>query len=130
MSWQFALTFAHSSVLPSDPVQVFMARAALGQVLANLVDNAIFWLIRSKGSGKGGTIEANIEQLDHGFAVTVSDDGPGVTEEDRSRIFEPYFTRKPNGIGLGLYIARFVIEPHGRLVYKEVGGPWRGHLRS
>lgn|GEM_PF-4955015 len=53
--------------------------------------------------------------------MTVSDDGPGVTEEDRSRIFEPYFTRKPNGIGLGLYIARLVIEPHGRLVYKEVG---------
>ncbi|MGD0984964.1 MAG: hypothetical protein ABSA65_14295 [Acidimicrobiales bacterium] len=68
MSWQFALTFVHSSVLPSDPVQVFMARAALGQVLANLVDNAFFWLIRSKGSGKGGTIEANIERLDHGFA--------------------------------------------------------------
>jgi signal transduction histidine kinase len=106
---------------PSDPLQVFMARAALGQVLANLVDNAIFWLIRGKGSGKGGTIEAKIERFDHGFTVTVSDDGPGVTEEDRSRIFEPYFTRKPNGIGLGLYIARLVIEPYGRLLYKEVG---------
>lgn len=106
---------------PSEPVQVFMARAALGQVLANLVDNAIFWLIRSKGSGKGGTIEAKIEPLDHGFSVSVSDDGPGVTEEDRGKIFEPYFSRKPNGIGLGLYIARLVIEPYGRLVYNDVG---------
>ena len=98
-----------------------MARSALGQVLANLVDNAIFWLIRSKGSGKGGTLEAKIERLDHGFSVVVSDDGPGVTEEDRSKIFEPYFSRKPNGIGLGLYIARLVIEPYGRLVYNEGG---------
>jgi signal transduction histidine kinase len=106
---------------PSEPVQVFMARSALAQVLANLVDNAIFWLIRSKGSGKGGTIRAAIERLDTGFAVTVSDDGPGVPEEDRSKIFEPYFTRKPNGIGLGLYIARLVIEPYGRLVYNDAG---------
>ena len=104
---------------PSEPVQVFMARSALSQVLANLVDNAIYWLIRSKGAGKGGTIRATIERLGYGFAVTVSDDGPGVPEEDRSKIFEPYFSRKPNGIGLGLYIARLVIEPYGRLVYNE-----------
>jgi signal transduction histidine kinase len=106
---------------PSEPVQVFMARSALAQVLANLVDNAIFWLIRSKGSGKGGTIRTSIERRKNGFVVTVSDDGPGVPEEDRSKIFEPYFTRKPNGIGLGLYIARLVIEPYGRLVYNDAG---------
>ena len=102
-------------------VEVFMARAALGQVLANLVDNAIFWLIRSKGAGKGGTIQASLEQLEAGFAVAVSDDGPGVSEEDHGQIFEPYFTRKPNGIGLGLYIARLVIEPYGRLIYRTDG---------
>jgi len=44
-----------------------------------------------------------------------------VPEEDRSKIFEPYFTRKPNGIGLGLYIARLVIDQYGRLVYNDVG---------
>lgn len=104
---------------PSEPVQVFMARSALAQVLANLVDNAIFWLIRSKGSGSGGTIRASITPLDTGFAITVSDDGPGVPEDDQSKIFEPYFSRKPNGMGLGLYIARLVIEPYGKLVYDQ-----------
>ena len=104
-----------------ESVEVFMARAALGQVLANLVDNAIFWLIRAKGAGKGGTIQVSLESRAGGFAIVVADDGPGVTEEDRGQIFEPYFTRKPNGIGLGLYIARLVIEPYGRLVYKADG---------
>jgi signal transduction histidine kinase len=103
----------------AEPVRVFMARSALGQVLANLVDNAIFWLIRTKGAGKGGVIWASIDPREHGFTVTVSDDGPGVPEEDRNEIFEPYFTRKPNGMGLGLYIARLVIEPYGRLVYRD-----------
>ena len=106
---------------PEEPIQVHMARSVLAQVLANLVDNAIYWLIRSKGSGNGGTIEATIRRREGGFVVRVSDDGPGVPEEDRGNIFEPYFTRKPNGIGLGLYIARLVIEPYGRLLYKNSG---------
>jgi signal transduction histidine kinase len=104
---------------PEEPIRVFMARSALGQVLANLVDNAIFWLVRTKGVGKGGTIVATMEPREHGFAIFISDDGPGVMEEDRSEIFEPYFTRKPNGMGLGLYIARLVIEPYGHLVYRD-----------
>lgn len=104
---------------PEAPLQVFMARSALAQVLANLVDNAIFWLIRDKGSGNGGTIRAAIKPLDSGFAITVSDDGPGVPNDDRAKMFEPYFSRKPNGMGLGLYIARLVIEPYGKLVYDE-----------
>lgn len=106
---------------PDGPVQVFMARSALSQVLANLVDNAIYWLVRNKGRGNGGTIRATIGKVAEGFTVTVSDDGPGVPEEDRGEIFEPYFSRKPNGIGLGLYIARLVIEPYGRLVYNDDG---------
>lgn len=104
---------------PQEPIQVFMARSALSQVLANLVDNAIYWLMRSKGREGGGTIRAVIEKLENGFSVSISDDGPGISEEDRGKIFEPYFSRKPNGIGLGLYIARLVIEPYGRLVYSD-----------
>lgn len=101
---------------PADPIKVRMARSALGQVLANLVDNSIFWLARQ---AKGGRIVATLERRDPGFVVTINDSGPGVTEADRAEVFEPYFTRKPNGIGLGLYIARLVIEPYGRLVYRE-----------
>ena len=45
--------------------------------------------------------------------VRVSDSGPGMTEEIRNRVFEPYFTLKPTGTGLGLAITRGVVEEHG-----------------
>jgi signal transduction histidine kinase len=103
---------------PRRPLIVKMSRAALGQIMANLIDNAIFWITRKKGAGKGGRIRVHVEPLKHGFQLLISDDGPGVPETDRIKIFEPYFTRKPNGMGLGLYIARLVIEPYGKLLYR------------
>ncbi len=57
--------------------------------------------------------------LEKGFKVRFCDDGPGIPERDRERIFEQYFTTKPNGMGLGLYIARQVIEPYGKLIYRD-----------
>jgi len=106
-------------IAPRTPVRVKMSRACLGQIVANMIDNSIFWLVRDKGAGRGGQIQVKLETLEHGFRLLFSDDGPGVPEEDRSRIFEPYFSRKPNGMGLGLYIARLVIEPYGKLVYRD-----------
>lgn len=106
---------------PADPVRVRMSRAALSQVLANLVDNAIYWVRQRHGDGQGGRLEAVLKATEHGFNVTICDDGPGVPEPDRERIFEPYYSTRPNGIGLGLYIARLVIEPYGRLLYVDSG---------
>ncbi len=101
------------------PLRVKMSRACLGQILVNLIDNSIFWLTRDKGIGNGGQIDVHIESLAHGFRILFSDDGPGVPDKDEVRIFEPYFTRKPNGMGLGLYICRMLIEPYGKLVYRN-----------
>lgn len=105
----------------SGGVVVNMARGALSQVIANLLDNAIHWLTRHHGDGKGGRIEVSIRTLPHGFSVLVSDDGPGIPLSDQERIFDPYYTTKPNGMGLGLYIARQVMERYGRLVLKSDG---------
>jgi signal transduction histidine kinase len=111
----------HQIFAPRTPPHPKMPRAILGQILANLIDNSIYWIAREKGPGRGGTIHVRMELLRHGFRLLVSDDGPGVMQADRTRIFEPYFTRKPNGMGLGLYIARLVIEPYGRLTYRDDG---------
>lgn len=106
---------------PDGPIQVRMSRAVLGQVLANLTDNSIYWIRESRGAAGGGRIHVRVEPLDNGFRLLFSDDGPGVEERDRSLIFDSYFTRKANGIGLGLYIARLVVEPYGKITYREDG---------
>jgi len=108
-------------VAPRKPVRARMSRAALGQIIVNLIDNSIFWIVREKGIGKGGEILVRLKPLKTGFRIVFCDDGPGVDEADKAKIFEPYFTKKPNGIGLGLYIARLVIEPYGKLVYRSDG---------
>lgn len=102
-----------------DVLTVHMARSTLSQIMANLIDNSIFWLIRTNGTGGGGNIFVKVQETEGGFKIEISDDGPGVSKEDQIDIFEPYFSRKPGGSGLGLYIARLVIEPYGRLVYRE-----------
>ena len=48
-----------------------------------------------------------------GVAIEVADSGPGVAEADRERVFEPFFTTRPDGTGLGLAMARRVVEVHG-----------------
>ena len=98
-----------------------MARGPLSQVIANLLDNAVHWLTRHHGDGKGGKIEVRLARVAHGFKLSVSDDGPGIESADRERVFDAYYTTKPNGMGLGLYIARQVMERYGKLELLEEG---------
>ncbi len=106
---------------PKQPLAVHMSRSNLGQIIANLLDNSIYWLTRHHGDGKGGRIDIHVTTLKHGFRIRFSDDGPGVPEEDQGLIFDQYFSRKSNGMGLGLYIGRQVIEPYGRLILRDDG---------
>lgn len=108
---------------PQKPIEVRMSRASLGQIIVNLLDNSIYWLMDSKGPGKGGRIDVDIETSKNGFNVIFSDDGPGVPLEDQIHIFEPYFSTKRggNGMGLGLYICRLVVESYGKIFYRDDG---------
>jgi hypothetical protein len=110
---------------PKDSLVVHMSRSNLGQIIANLLDNSIYWLTQHHGDGKGGRIGIRLTSLRSGFRVRIADDGPGVEEGDRDRIFDAEFTRKSNGIGLGLFIARQVIESYGKLLYRD-DGPFPG----
>ena len=48
--------------------------------------------------------------------ITVHDNGPGLSAEQRDRIFEPFYTTRPTGTGLGMAIARRIVEAHGGII--------------
>ena len=85
-------------------------RGHFHRVLTNLIDNAL----RFAGN-KPASIRIVSHQNDvHGTVdVSVIDDGPGINEPERSQVFEPFFTTRSSGTGLGLYIARELAEANG-----------------
>lgn len=74
------------------------------RVLINLITNAY------QAMSSGGTLTVKTHQTESGVAISVSDTGVGISEDDLDRIFEPLFTTKPKGIGLGLAISRNLVE--------------------
>ncbi len=86
-------------------------RIQLQQVLLNLVINATDAM--RKVSGRPRVLAIRIEQRDAYVTVRVRDSGPGLPEADVRRIFTPFFSTKPEGMGVGLSISRSIVEAHG-----------------
>jgi signal transduction histidine kinase len=90
------------------PIQAFAGE--LNQVWTNLLDNAL------DAVAPGGRVSVRTRRVDGQVEVVIGDDGPGIPEDLRGRIWEPFFTTKPmgEGSGLGLDIARrIVVGRHG-----------------
>ncbi|MGE5189694.1 MAG: ATP-binding protein [Gemmatimonadota bacterium] len=95
-----------------DPFQ--MRRA-----VTNLLENAASAL-----SGGGTVTVGCVHDPEAGLVrVTVADDGPGVTQEDRDRLFEPYFSRRQGGTGLGLAIVSAIVSDHDGTVRVRDNAP-------
>jgi signal transduction histidine kinase len=94
------------------------ARESLKQALIVLVDNAIAF------SPDGGTVSVACRRVEGegsaGVVFEVADQGPGVPEEHRRKIFDPFFSTRSGGIGIGLFVAQSVARAHGGSI--EVGG--------
>ena len=86
--------------------------AELHAVLHNLIDNAIYWLGRKISGERKLIIETRKSTLSGRVQVFVHDSGDGVADEDRERIFDPGYTRRPNGGGMGLTVAGEIIAQH------------------
>jgi signal transduction histidine kinase len=94
---------------PSAPAPlVALGAGHLEQILDNLLDNAI------EAIGDGcGTVRVSVARSDAGTILTVADDGPGMTPQERSRAFLRYTTGSQNGTGLGLAIVHRLVTANG-----------------
>jgi signal transduction histidine kinase len=91
---------------PSLPVAP-MDASKIKQVILNLLSNAI------QASPKGEKIGARTSVRGNAVVLEVVDSGSGIKEENRERIFQPFFTLKKGGTGLGLAIVKKILEVHG-----------------
>ncbi len=87
-------------------------RVQLQQVIMNLIINAIEAMSRANGRPRELTIVSGIDDA-HELFVEVHDTGPGLDPEQLDRLFQSFYTTKPDGIGMGLAISRSIAEAHG-----------------
>ena len=85
--------------LSVDPVKMFL-------VLENLIENAV------EAMGSVGVLGVSIETDDERLTIFISDSGKGIRDEDKDKVFTPFFTRKTDGLGLGLVYCKDVIQAH------------------
>jgi two-component system, LuxR family, sensor kinase FixL len=109
--------------LGSDLPPIHGDRVQLQQVMLNLVMNAS----EAMAGNVGGARKLTIRTISAGGRVHISviDRGPGFPPDMHDKLFEPYFTTKPQGLGLGLSISRSIIAAHHGKLW-GVGTPGRG----
>ncbi len=103
--------------LAGTPVPVLGDAVLVEEALQNLVDNAIRY-----GAREGGTVSVAVTFTEHAVELSVTDDGPGIPQEHRDRIFDRFFRgneKDQRGSGLGLSITRSIAEAHGGSVELE-----------
>lgn len=100
---------------PADPITIPIDAAQIEDAVLNLIINAIE-AVDGDGEVKirvGRSQDDHAEEFDNEAIVEVSDNGRGIAEEDLTRIFNPFFTLRPGGTGLGLPAVRRIARAHG-----------------
>jgi C4-dicarboxylate-specific signal transduction histidine kinase len=96
-------------------------RVRLQQVLLNLIVNAIEAMSGVRDRARELTIVSRSDA--DAVVVEVRDSGPGLDEEGAERVFEPFYTTKEQGIGIGLSISRSIVEAHGGRLWATSNQP-------
>jgi signal transduction histidine kinase len=89
------------------PVIATCDQEQITQVLLNLLLNAMQIL------PEGGRIEVAVRQEGETTVLEVADNGPGISAAQREQVFDPFFTQRPGGVGLGLAVVRQIVAGHG-----------------
>jgi PAS domain S-box-containing protein len=91
---------------PSHPVILNADKEKLVIVFTNIIINAI------EAMGINGLLNISLTESEEGYEVCIKDNGKGFSKEYQSRLFEPFFTMKKNGMGLGLTVAYSILQSH------------------
>jgi signal transduction histidine kinase len=97
-----------SGVMP----QIFVDPIQIQQVIVNLVRNAIEATLETDGGKKSVSIQVSSPEADR-IKVSVTDNGHGLLAESVDHLFQPFFTTKANGLGMGLSLSHRIIRAHG-----------------
>ncbi len=102
----------------------------LEQVVINLLNNAMFAI----GEHPNGLVNVSTQQQDNNIIIHIDDNGSGIDEKDMAKIFDPFYTTKKSGMGLGLSISARIIEGFGGQLsavnHKPHGAGFRIHLQK
>ena len=112
--------------LPESQTEVKFDESELEIIFVNLLDNSLYWLDTLEQQEK--KIAVQITKTDNDLEIIFSDNGPGIEDEDVQRVFEPYFSRKPDGIGLGLTIVGELITEYDGSLELINHGPLDGAI--
>ena len=107
---------------PSPDIQAYGDRIQIQQVMLNLMLNAA----EAMGHVEGRPRELGISVMlatGNRVRVSISDSGPGLTQATLERVFESFYSTKPNGLGMGLPISRALIESHSGRIWAASGSP-------
>ena len=105
------------SLITPDALPILGDRIQLQQVILNLVVNAIDAMADMPSENR--TISIRTARLEKFAELSVSDRGPGIPEDKLKKVFEPFFTSKAEGMGMGLSIARTIVEAHHGLIWAK-----------
>ena len=112
---------ALSVEIPDDLPLILMDSMLMRRVLTNLIDNALEAL--SSQSERSLRIRCELARDGTMARLTIEDTGAGILDEDRERLFTPYFSTRKNGTGLGLSIASRIVADHGGYIGAEPNIP-------
>ena len=89
--------------------------------LQNQLRGALLNLVRNAGEAMadGGTLRVDTRCIDEEIEITIADTGPGIDAENLGKVFEPFFSTKKSGTGLGLALTHQIIHEHGGTIDVE-----------
>ncbi|HEX3095502.1 MAG TPA: GAF domain-containing sensor histidine kinase [Patescibacteria group bacterium] len=107
---------------------ILMDKEKVRQVINNMVDNAIKY-------SKTGAIKVVLKKVDDSLVVSVTDNGKGIAQEDVDKLFEKYqrghdSVTHAEGLGLGMYVAKVIVEQHNGKIWAESPGVGKGSTFS